>query len=223
MAPQEIMEKVRFLDQQLIKMIYQKTNFFLFFFIFFNFFTSIYAENKIEHKIAVLVNEEVITSYDIIQRLKLKTIIQGIDINSQNQQVIINNIVDELIQEKVKLEKIREYKIKVSDDEYIEFENNFFKRYDINSSQIIQTLNENEIDYQELKDLLLNELSWSKLISGLFYRLTSVSELEVDEIIGKNAEISREQAEGFVIQRQLDLQSSKLLRDIMNEATIEYK
>ncbi len=217
------MEKVRFLDQQLIKMIYQKTNFFLFFFIFFNFFTSIYAENKIEHKIAVLVNEEVITSYDIIQRLKLKTIIQGIDINSQNQQVIINNIVDELIQEKVKLEKIREYKIKVSDDEYIEFENNFFKRYDINSSQIIQTLNENEIDYQELKDLLLNELSWSKLISGLFYRLTSVSELEVDEIIGKNAEISREQAEGFVIQRQLDLQSSKLLRDIMNEATIEYK
>ena len=217
------MEKVRFLDQQLIKIIYKKKNFFLFFFIFFNFFTSIYAENKIEHKIAVLVNEEVITSYDIIQRLKLKTIIQGIDINSQNQQVVINNIVDELIQEKVKLEKIREYKIKVSDDEYIEFENNFFKRYDINSSQIIQTLNENEIDYQELKDLLLNELSWSKLISGLFYRLTSVSELEVDEIIGKNAEISREQAEGFVIQRQLDLQSSKLLRDIMNEATIEYK
>ena len=82
MAPQEIMEKVRFLDQQLIKMIYQKTNFFLFFFIFFNFFTSIYAENKIEHKIAVLVNEEVITSYDIIQRLKLTAIIQGMNLNS---------------------------------------------------------------------------------------------------------------------------------------------
>ena len=41
----------------------------------------------------------------------------------------------------------------------------------------------------------------------------SVSELEVDEIIGKNAEISRA-GRGFVIQA-IDLQSSKLLRDIM--------
>ena len=45
----------------------------------------------------------------------------------------------------------------------------------------------------------------------------------VDEIIKRNPSISIEQAENLVIQRQLDLQSSKLLRDIMNEATIEYR
>jgi len=32
---------------------------------------SLIADDKIEHKIAVLVNEDIITSYDIIQRLKL--------------------------------------------------------------------------------------------------------------------------------------------------------
>ena len=60
-------------------------------------------------------------------------------------------------------------------------------------------------------------------ISGLFYRLTSVSDLEINELISKNPSITSTQAEALVIQRQLDLQSSKLLRDIMNEATIEYK
>jgi len=185
--------------------------------------STLQAENKIEHKIAVLVNDNVITSYDIIQRLKLTAILQGVDINNQNNQLMINNAVDELIQEKVKLEKINEYKIKVAEEEYLTFESNFFIRNNIEQSKLLLLLKENSIEYQELKDLLMKELSWSKLISGLYLRLTSVSQLEIDELISKNPNITPEQAQSLVTQRQLDLQSSKLLRDIMNEATIEYR
>ena len=193
--------------------------------IFFIFFSSYYviANDKIEHKIAVLVNEDVITSYDIIQRLKLTAIIQGINLNSQNTQLMVNNVVDELIREKVKLSKINEYQIKVKDEEYTEFEINFFTRNKINQDEILNLLRENKINYQELKKYLMGELAWNKLINGLFFRLTSISDLEVDELISKNPSLSVEQAENLVIQRQLDLQSSKLLRDILNEATIEYK
>ena len=70
-----------------------------------------------------LVNDEVITSYDIIQRLKLTAIIQGINLKAQNSTVL--NIADELI-EKVKLSKINEYQIKV-EDEIKKFEINFLK------------------------------------------------------------------------------------------------
>ena len=179
--------------------------------------------DKIEHKIAVLVNEDVITSYDIIQRLKLTAIIQGINLNAQNTQIIVNNVVDELIREKVKLSKINEYQIKVKDEEYAEFELNFFTRNEIKQDEILNLLRENSINYQELKKYLMGELAWNKLVNGLFFRLTSISDLEVDELISKNPSLSVEQAENLVIQRQLDLQSSKLLRDILNEATIEYK
>ena len=193
--------------------------------ILFVFFSSYYviADDKIEHKIAVLVNEDVITSYDIIQRLKLTAIIQGINLNAQNTQLMVNNVVDELIREKVKLSKINEYQIKVKDEEYAEFEINFFTRSKINQDEILNLLRENKINYQELKKYLMGELAWNKLINGLFFRLTSISDLEVDEVISKNPSLSVEQAENLVIQRQLDLQSSKLLRDILNEATIEYK
>ena len=184
---------------------------------------NLMAEDKIEHKISVLVNEEVITSYDIIQRLKLTAVLRSIDLNTQNTQLIINNVVDELIHEKVKLSKIKEYQIKVDNDEYIEFEINFFKTNKINRDEILSLLEANQINYQELKMLLMSELTWSKLVRGLFYRLTSISDLEIEELVSKNPNLSIEQAEGLVIQRQLDLQSSKLLRDIMNEATIEYK
>ena len=185
--------------------------------------TSVGAKNKVEHKIAVLVNEEVITSYDIIQRLKLEAIVKNIDLNNNNNQLMINNIVDALIMEKLKLEKINAYKLNINDDEYIRFEDSFFENNSLDRDKIFSLLSDNNINYQELKNLLTNELLWSKLISRLYYRLTSVSEIEVDEIIKKNPNISIEQAQNLVIQRQLDLQSSKLLRDMMNEATIEYK
>ena len=192
---------------------------FLIFFISYN----TVAEEKIEHKIAVLVNDEVITSYDIIQRLKLTAIIQGINLNTQNSQLMVNNVADELIREKVKLSKINEYQIKVEDNEYQEFEINFFLRNKINQDEVLNLLGENKINYQELKKYLMVELAWAKLINSLFYRLTSISDLEVSELVNKNPTLSNEQARNLVIQRQLDLQSSKLLRDIMNEATIEYK
>ena len=84
-------------------------------------------------------------------------------------------------------------------------------------------LRENRINYQILKKYLKGELAWNKLINGLFFRFTSINDLEIKELVSKNPTLSNEQAENLVIQRQLDLQSSKLLRDIMNEATIEYK
>ena len=65
-------------------------------------------------------------------------------------------------------------------------------------------------------------VGWQKLIGNLYYRLTA-SETEISDIMAKNPNLNKEQAENVVIQRQLDLKSSKLLRDMLNEATIEYK
>ena len=183
----------------------------------------IFSENKIEHKIAVLVNEELITSYDIVQRMKLSAILQKIDITTENNQLFINDTVDDLIHEKLKIEKINEYKIKIDESEYIEFETNFFLRSGLDKNQIIKQLSNNSIPFNELEKLLINELSWNKLINGLYFRLTSVSNQEIDEIISRNPNISDNQAKNLVIQRQLDLQSSKMLRDMINEATIEYR
>ena len=217
------MEKIKFLAQLLINMLDNFYKFFLILVFFLSISLNINAETKIEHKIAVLVNEEVITSYDIIQRLKLTAIIQGININTNNNQLLVNNAVDELIQEKLKYQKINEYKIKIDEEEYQEYEDNFFIRKNIKKNNILLLLEENNINYEDLKSFLINELSWGRLISGLFFRVTSVSDLEVNEIISKNPNISKIKAENLVVQRQLDLQSSKLLRDMMNEATIEYR
>jgi hypothetical protein len=57
----------------------------------------------------------------------------------------------------------------------------------------------------------------------MYYRLTSTSEIEIEEIIMKNPNMSKEKARDLIVQKQLDLKSNKMIRDLVNEATIEYK
>ena len=176
-----------------------------------------------DHRIAVLVNDQLITTYEVVQRMKMNVIFSSSDITIENNNQLANAAVDELINERLKSEKLSEYNISVSDDEYLQRENAFFDNTAFTKANIIEMFKINNINYNDFKEYLINEISWQKLISGMYYRLTSTSELEIAEIIAKNPNISKVRAEDIIIQRQLDLQSNKMIRDMFNEATIEYK
>lgn len=190
-------------------------------FLIFSIFAS--ASETIDHRIAVLVNDEIITTFDIVQRMKINAIINGINITSENRQILSNSVVDDLIDEKLKYEKSMEYEIKVNDEEYRSYEQIFFERLPYSKLTIIENFKNNNIKYLEFKNYLIGEIAWNKLISRLYYRISSASEIEIIELISKNPNLDENQAEEIVIQRQLDLNSSKLLRDMRNEATIEFK
>ena len=176
-----------------------------------------------DHRIAVLVNDQLITSYEVVQRMKLSAILSGIDITPENNNQLLNSVVDELIKENLKNQKINEYDISISEEEYLNQELLFYQNNPINKDDLIKIFELNNIKYDEFKKFLINGVSWQKLISGLYYRLTSTSEIEIEEIIMNNPNMSKETARDLIVQKQLDLKSNKMTRDLLNEATIEYK
>ena len=99
----------------------------------------------------------------------------------------------------------------------------FYQNNPINKNDLIKIFELNNIKYDEFKKFLINGISWQKLISGMYYRLTSTSEIEIEEIIMNNPNISKKVAREMIVQKQLDLKSNKMIRDLVNEATIEYK
>ena len=185
--------------------------------------TNSNALNLNDHRIAVIVNDQMITSYDVIQRMKINAILNGINITPENNERLANAVIEELIQEMLKNEKIIEYDILISDQEYSQYEEEYFQNKLYSKDDLLNVFKENKIDFKLFNNYLVNEISWQKLIAGMYYRLTSVSETEIEEIISKNSKLLRVQAENIIIQRQLDLKSTKLLRDMLNEATIEYR
>ena len=192
-------------------------------FIFQSFHLSANAINANYHRIAVLVNDQLITSYEVVQRMKLSAILSGIDITPENNNQLLNSVVDELIKENLKNQKVNEYDISISEEEYLNQELLFYQNNPINKDDLIKIFELNNIKYDEFKKYLINGISWQKLISGMFYRLTSTSDIEIEEIIMNNPNMSKEAARELIVQKQLDLKSNKMIRDLLNEATIEYK
>jgi len=188
----------------------------------FSFSKAVFA-NQLEHKIVVLVNDAIITSFDIIQRIKINSIINDIKINEGNMNIIRNSVINELIDEKIKIQKSKEYNMKVDEKEYLEFENNILNQRGILKNKLIEVFKDNNINYNEFSKFLKTQIMWQKVIGGLYYRMVSASEIEINEVLNKNTSIPYNQAKQIVIQKQLDLKSNKLLRDLKNEATIEYR
>ena len=188
----------------------------------FSFSKGVFA-NQLEHKIVVLVNDAIITSFDIIQRIKINSIINDIKINEGNMKIVRNSVINELIDEKIKIQKSKEYNISVDEKEYLELENNILNQRGILKNKLIEVFKDNNINYNEFSKFLKTQIMWQKVISGLYYRMVSASEIEINEVLNKNTSIPYDQAKQIVIQKQLDLKSNKLLRDLKNEATIEYR
>ena len=176
-----------------------------------------------KNKIAILVNDNVITNYDIEQRIKMFAILNQINITPENSNSITNSIVNELIDNLLKIEKINEYNISVKNSDIERLENQYFRKIGISKDKIFELMEFNDVDTNQFYQMLYNDIAWQTLISKLYYRITSVSDEEIDELLNQDPQISKEIAEQIIMDKQLALKSSKMLRDLRDEATIEYK
>ena len=193
-------------------------------FIFF-FLTASFAHsnNDKTNRIEVLVNENIITKYDIVQRLKINSILNRVEITDINYNQLLNIVIDDLVIEKLKIKKIEEYNISFNKNEFITHEKRYLLNLNYSKKELEELFYINDINYNHLNELLEIDLKWQKLIYGLYFRVTSVTEQEISELTSKNPNIDEETANDLILQKQLDLKSKKLIKDLRDEATIEYK
>ena len=193
-------------------------------FVFLLFITTIASEaEEKSNRIEVLVNENIITKYDIIQRLKINSILSRFEINEENYNQLLSAVVDEMVVEKLKIKKIEEYNVNFDKEEFANHEEIFLSNNNYKKEDLKELFSINNINYSYLRDILEIDIKWQKLIYGLYLRVSSVTEQEISDLISKNPEIDKKTASDLLLQRQLDSKSKKLIKDLRDEATIEYK
>ena len=107
--------------------------------------------------------------------------------------------------------------------EFNQHEYRFFSSLNYSKENLKEIFSTNSVNYKYLSEFLEVDLKWQKLIYGLYYRTSSVTEQEILDLMNKNPDMSKETANDIILQKQLDLKSMKLISDLRNEATIEYK
>ena len=181
-------------------------------------FSELYAEEK-DYKIIKLVNEQVITNYDLEQRVVLYSMLNQVNTDDINELAgkILYLMVDELLQ----LEQIKKYNISVSDIEIDEYIDRAYLNANNNIDDFNLIFKKNNLDINILRKSIEIKLGWNDLAGRLFYRTSEINAVDLKDTMDSDPSLSKEQAENNLLQKQIGLRAQKLLRDIRTEATIE--
>jgi peptidyl-prolyl cis-trans isomerase SurA len=122
--------------------------------------------------VVLVVNGEVITDYDVEQRTKFNTL-------STHKTPARQDVIEELIDEKLKVQIGRRYKIDITDGDIDSSYADMAKRMRLTSDQLTQTLTQSGIDSKTLKARIRADMSWQYIIRGKFQSSLQVSEKSV--------------------------------------------
>ena len=124
--------------------------------------------------VCVMVNGEPVTEYDIDQRSKL-------DFISTHKQASRQDVLNELIDEKVKIKEAKKFGVDPTDSDIDQSYGEMGSRMHITSDQLTKSLESQGIRPDTLKARLRSELVWGSLVRGRFKERLQVGEKDVVE------------------------------------------
>jgi peptidyl-prolyl cis-trans isomerase SurA len=131
-----------------------------------------YRSPVFAQSVAVMVNGEPITSYDIEQRSKLMFL-------SSHKQPTRQDVINELIDEKVKIREAKKYSVDPTSSDVDQAYGTMASRMHITPEQLTKTLETQGVRPDTMRQRLRAEMVWSALVRGRFKESLQVGEKEV--------------------------------------------
>ena len=123
-------------------------------------------------QVAVIVNGAPITTYDIEQRIKFNTL-------STHKTPSRQQVIEELIDEKLKVQIGKRYSLEVTDTDVENAFNNMSRRMHLTPEQLIGALAHAGIDAQTLKARIRADIAWQQIVRGKFQSSLQVRDKDV--------------------------------------------
>ena len=143
--------------------------------------------------VAVLVNGEPITNYDIEQRTKLNFL-------TTHKQMPRKEVIDQLIDEKVKIKEAKKYGVDPGVSDIDQSYAEMGSRMRISADQLTKSLESQGIRPDTLKARLRADMVWTSLVRGRFKESLQVGEKDVAAAAKEGAD--QPQAASFEYQMQ---------------------
>jgi peptidyl-prolyl cis-trans isomerase SurA len=123
-------------------------------------------------QVVVVANGSPITELDIQQRTRLI-------VSSTHKTPSRKQVIDELIDDRLKIAKAKSYGLEVSDAEVDKAFNNMAQRQGITKEQFIQFLSRAGVSPNAVKARIRAELTWGQLIRGKFSASLHIGDAEI--------------------------------------------
>jgi len=156
----------------------------IFLLIFFVFFLTSSETKQLTNNVIVSIDNTIITDLDINKEINFLKFINK-DQAANNPELLKKEVVNSLIDRKIKDIETNYFKIEVSEKEIEINIYNYLERIKINNEIINSFYNQNEIEKDYLKNIIKIDMKWSKLIRQLYESRLNVNLTEVNKELEK--------------------------------------
>jgi peptidyl-prolyl cis-trans isomerase SurA len=145
-----------------------------------------------EMRIAAVVNDEVISVFDVVSRMRMVMISSSIADTPEMRQRIGPQVLRSLIDEKLELQEAKRQTVTATDAEINNGLQQIEKQNNMKSGQLNELLKARGIDRGSLVDQLTAGIVWAKLVRRQAAQTTEISDEEIDEAVKRAKEHASE-------------------------------
>jgi peptidyl-prolyl cis-trans isomerase SurA len=169
--------------------------------------------------IAAVVNEDIITLFDVQSRTALFITTSGIEDSAEMRQRLTPQVIDVLIDDRLKLQEAAKQKIVITEREVADALLNVEQRNGMQEGALRQMLASRNIDIGTLNSQMEAEIAWGKVVRQSLQQEVNVSPEEVNAVLAR-ARANQGKAEYLVAEISLPVLSpaqDAVMRDMASQ------
>jgi peptidyl-prolyl cis-trans isomerase SurA len=149
-------------------------------------------EKAPEMRIAAVVNDEVISMFDLVSRMRMVMVSSNIADTPEMRQRIAVQVLHSLIDEKLELQEAKKQNVTATDSEVNNGLEQIEKQNNMKSGQLTEYMKARGIDRGSLVEQLTAGIVWAKLVRRQAAQTTEITDEEVDDALKRVKEHASE-------------------------------
>lgn len=137
------------------------------------------------HGIAATVNEDVITTYDLRQRVLFNLMAAGAQPDEATLQRMQMQALRSLVDERIQMQEAKKFDLKVADAEVERSVARLAQSNNMSVAEISAQMAKVGINLNTLRDQVRAEVSWQRIINGRYGNRIRISDTQIDETINR--------------------------------------
>ena len=181
------------------------------------FFKISYTNASIQNKIIATVNNEIITSYELKNKIMTFLILNKVEVNQENINNYKNQSLKTLINMKIRKNELVKYNLLNGEIDTSRFIEQQSKKYNFTIEEFKKEFLNNNLSYDLYLQEIQLELGWQQLILQLYGNKIIVDEYEIDEELKKIIDNQKEMVEYRLSEIEVQVNDNEKITNLVEE------
>ena len=146
---------------------------------------------SVTNNVIATIDNSIITELDLKKEIEYIKFINKSEIDN-NSEKVRRNVIETLIDRKIKKIEIDNAKIEITEKEIENYTYNYLINYKINDEILNSFFNTQQIEKSYLKNLIIVEMGWTKLIRQIYESRININITEINEEVKKESKNSED-------------------------------